>query len=454
MAASALLVVSQLISHVLTVLRRRGPDQTSMQTSIKYAGAFVMALAAAPVGAQEPTAPLSLQEALQLFGQNSPELRMARSRLRSTLGSALQGRALPNPIASITNEDLGPYSERYFNLTQRVDFVWEGGSRSRRAEARASEARARLHVDSARLALELKRAFVAAWQQGRVVSALNEVDGVVSDVLDDAGARFAEGDLAGYDLRRLRVARASVGRRLLRADVALAAAERRLGSMVSGDATLSRVRPAVAMASGAVRPAASVPLDLISDRVAVDRALARRPELAAARSAADALDAEASLARTSLMAGTAVTGGFKQQSDGRSGLFLGVQLPIPVLDRRAGAVDAAAAEVDRAESELDLLRLVVAREASLANARLAGAERQRALLGDSGIEQAAELLSIARIAYEEGEMGIVELVDAADAFLEARLLDISVTEELMHAIHELEHALGGFSPETDNGAER
>jgi cobalt-zinc-cadmium efflux system outer membrane protein len=201
-------------------------------------------------------------------------------------------------------------------------------------------------------------------------------------------------------------------------------------------------------------PGASLPFDRLSDRFAVDRALARRPELAAARSATEALDAEASLARTSRLAGTAVTGGFKQQSDGRAGLFLGVQLPIPVLDRRAGAVDAASAEVDRAESELDLLRLVVAREASLANARLAGAERQRALLGDSGIEQAAELLSIARIAYQEGEMGIVELVDAADAFLEARLLDISVREELMHAIHELEHALGGFSPETDNGAER
>ncbi len=426
-----------------------------MQTSpILYAGALMVSLAAAPVRAQEPPAPLSLQEALELFGQNSPELRIARSRLRSALGSALQGRAIPNPIASITNEDLGPYSERYFNLSQRVDFVWEGGSRSRRAEARASEARARFQVDSARLALDVKRAFVDAWQQGSIVSALNEVDGVVADVLDDAGARFAEGDLAGYDLRRLRVARASVGRRLVRADVALGEAERRLGSMVSGDATLSRVRPAVSLASGAIRGVASLLADLVTDRVAVDRALARRPELAAARAATDALAAEASLARTSRLSGTAVTGGFKQQSDGRSGLFLGVQLPIPVIDRRAGAVEAASAEVDRAESELDLQRIVVAREASLANARLAGAERQRALLGDSGIEQAAELLRIARIAYEEGEMGIVELVDAADAFLEARLLDTSVRADLMHATHELEHALGGFSPETDNGAER
>ncbi|MCZ6713650.1 MAG: TolC family protein, partial [Deltaproteobacteria bacterium] len=404
-------------------------------SSILYTAAVLLAVGSAPLCAQEQSVSLSLQEALELSGRNSPELRIARSRLRSALGYARQGRAIPNPTASVTNEDLGEYSERYFNLSQRVDFVWEGGPRRRWAEARASEARAAFQVDSARIALDVKRAYVDAWQQARVVLALHEVDGVVAEVLDDARVRFAEGDLAGYDLRRLRVARASVGRRLIRADVALAGAERRLGSLVAGDASVPRVRP-----GAAVLDATALPFDL----VAIDRALARRPELAVARSVTEALDAEASLARTSMLAGTAVTGGFKHQSDGRAGLFLGVQLPIPVLDRRSADVDAATAEVDRSESELDLLRLVVAREASLADSRLAGARRQQALLGDSGIEQAAQLLSIARVAYDEGEVGIVELVDAADTFLEARLLASSVHAELWIAFHELEHAIGGL----------
>ena len=155
-----------------------------------------------------------------------------------------------------------------------------------------------------------------------------------------------------------------------------------------------------------------------------------------------------------MLAGSAVTGGFKQQSDGRSGLFLAVRLPIPVLDRRRGAVDAAQAEVDGSESRLEWLRLVVAREAALADSRLRGAQRQQALLGDSGVAEAAELLSIARVAYDEGEVGIVELVDAADAFLEARLLGSSVRAELWIAFHELEHAIGGFPREGETGVER
>ena len=39
----------------------------------------------------------------------------------------------------------------------------------------------------------------------------------------------------------------------------------------------------------------------------------------------------------------------------------------------------------------------------------------------AGVGEADQLLTIARIAYDEGEIGIVELVDAADAFLDARL---------------------------------
>lgn len=414
-------------------------------SSIVLTVAVVVAVAAAPVRTQEPPASLSLEEALDLFGRNSLELRMARSRLRSELGNARQGRAIANPTASITNEDLGQYSERYFNLSQRVDFIWEAGSRGRRAEARANEARAAFQADSTRMALAMKRAFVDAWQQARVVGALTEVDGAVAEVLEDAAVRFAEGDLAAYDLRRLRVARASVGRRLARAAVSLADVERKLGSLVAGDGSLPRVR--------AEAPTLS-PSQLPPDLVAVDRALARRPELAAARSATEALDAEASLVRRSWLVGTALTGGFKQQSDGRSGLFLGLQLPVPLLDRRRGAVDAAEAEVDRSESESELLRLAVAREASLAHARFQSASLQQALWEDGGIGEATDLLSIARLAYEEGEVGIVELVDAADAFLEARLLDSSVRAEVWIAFFELEHAIGGLPGEVETGVER
>lgn len=406
--------------------------------------ATLAAVAVGPARAQEVPPSLTLEEAVHRFAQSSPELRAARSRLRSALAEARQSRAAANPTFTFTNEDLGGYSERYFNLNQPVDFLWGGGVRGRRADANTEVAGATFQADSAAAVLDLKHAYVDAWYQAGVVDALADAHGAVSEAVEDATARVAEGDLAVYDLRRLRVGRSSLARRLQIASVELADAERRLGALVAGDGSLPRVR------AEADEPVPAVP----QVRTAVDVALARRPELVRARSAAAALDAQIGLARRSRFAGTSVTGGFKQQSNGQDGLFLGLHVPLPFVDRRGGAIDAAFAEAERAEAVVDLLRISIAREAALAEARLASALAQRDLIGDGGSAEGDELLSSARVAYAEGEVGVVELVDAADAFLEARLLDVEVERGVWIARIELEHVIGGFPGGNTTGAER
>ncbi len=406
--------------------------------------ALAMGLVAPEASAQDSTTSISLEDAHVLFGRNSPELRLARSRMAAALGRARQGRAIPNPVASFTTEELGSYSERYFNLSQPVDFAWTGGSRSRRSEAWSGQARATFDADSARLTLELKRAFVQAWRQARFVSALSQTDAVLAGLLDDAQARFDQGDLAGYDLRRLGVARATVRRRLAVERVTLADSERRLGSLVMGDGSLPRLRPE----SPDLRATA-----ITIDVGAVETALGRRPELRATEYATEALDAEAVLAGRSRFANAALTGGFKQQSDGQDGAFVGLRLPIPLFDRKGGAVDAARAAAAGSRADLDILRIAVAREAALAEARLASARTQLDLI-EEGADEPGELLEIATLAYDEGEVGIVELVDAADAFLEARLFDSDVRADLWLAVFELEYAIGGLPNDSGTGEER
>ncbi len=397
----------------------------------------------APAAHAQGVPSLSLEEAVDLFVANSAELDLARSRLRSRLGDARQGRAISNPTASFTNEDLGSYSEQYLNVTQRVDFLWQRGPRIRNAEARASSARSEFQADSARIILEMKHVFLAAWEGTQVVAALSETEDVFDSLVEDASARVDQGDLASYDLQRLRVASATAKQRLTRAELSLADAERRLGSLVSRDRSISRIR--------ALPPALDVP-DATAALARLDEAITRRPELDAARAMTEALEATASLIARSRLEGVGLTGGLKQQSDGRNGLFLGLQMSVPLFDRKGGAMAAARAEVDRSRSDVQLLRVSIEREAALAEARLLAATQQRVLLDQSGIGESEDLLAVARIAYDEGEVGIVELVDAADAFLEARLLANSIRAEEWRAFFKLEHAIGGLP--ADAGALR
>jgi cobalt-zinc-cadmium efflux system outer membrane protein len=264
----------------------------------------------------------------------------------------------------------------------------------------------------------------------------------MGELLASAEARFSEGDLAGYDLRRLRFETLQFGRRTALAELDLEEAERRLGSLLvdsDGSRRFSVEDLVITEIGGRLEG------DLLA------RALANRPEIRSAESFVDALEAAAGLARSSVLRGTSVTGGLKRQADGSEGVFLGLALPLPFADRRKGAVDAAQAEVLAAESEVDLLRRSIAQQVSLASARLQIAQRQQELLGPTGGEEAQELLAIARLSFAEGEMRAVDVLDATRAFVEAQLMESQVQGGLWKAYFELEQAVGGFSNETDNG---
>lgn len=400
---------------------------------------FLAALAAgpAPASAQDPPAEVTLDQAMALFGRNSPELQVARSRLRGRLGVARQGDAVPNVTASLTHEDLGAYSESYLLLSQPLGFLWEQGRRGTRAEAWTTAALSQFAADSTRLATGVKRVFVQAWARGQAVESLRRAEQVVGDVVSSAEARVAEGDLAGYDLRRLRWERARMARRRAVAELELQEAEWALATAVSGVDEPPRVSSAGLVPDG---PPPVSEVDLVA------RALARRGDLQAAVETVRALEADASLVGTSWLSGTSLTGGGKRQSGGVDGWFLGLQVPLPLSDRRAGARAAAGAAAGRARAETALLERVITRQVNLAEARLASALRQRSLLGEDAVADADQLLRIARLSYEEGEAGIVELLDAAGAFVEARLLHGEVHADSWIAYFELEAAVGGFSP--------
>ncbi len=56
-----------------------------------------------------------------------------------------------------------------------------------------------------------------------------------------------------------------------------------------------------------------------------------------------------------------------------------------------------------------------------------------------------DLLDMALVAYAEGEMELVELLDAADALHEARTAELSLRAAFWTAYFDLERALGGFA---------
>jgi cobalt-zinc-cadmium efflux system outer membrane protein len=410
---------------------------------------FVLAIAlfAAPppaVRGQAPARRVTLGEALALFSTNNVDMRVARADATEAAALARQVAAYPNPELAASHEPLSGdgrnYSETYFTLSQRLQWPATRSARQSAAERIAEAASARLAADSARLAFDVKEAWLAAAFAERGAALLERVTGVFREADRSAEERLREGDLSVYDRRRIAVERIRYENALTEAALSAAGARRLLALLVLPESDELELAPADTLES--------TPPVVDSARM-MSQALRRRSEVAAATAELEAASAEARVSRSGRVPDVTAIGGYKRQSDGLTGAFVGISIPLPVWDRRAGAIEAADERVVAAAARLADAQRRVRNDVTRALLAYASYVARIELLGDAQAE-VSDLLTVALVAYEAGEMDLIELLDAADAERDAQALEMRLRAEFWTSYFDLERAVGGFDASTDN----
>jgi cobalt-zinc-cadmium efflux system outer membrane protein len=401
---------------------------------------FLAAASVSPLTGQERVRRMTLDEAVQLFNQNNLELRLSRATSLAAAGAARQLRAYPNPVASVTHEsisDLGiSYSETYYTLTQPIDWPWRYRDRRTAGSQVALAAAAELRADSAEFLFALKRAYVDAAAAEAAWEILGQVTMVFRQADQSGSARLEEGDISNFELKRIRVERARYEQRWIELELELAGLRRRLASLTVPGQTGLQVAP-----DG---PLSGNPPSLSVDPL-LSQALASRGEIAAATASTKAAREFASVARWSRLPEPALTGGYKRQSDGFDGLFLGMAVPLPWWDRKGGEVDAANATVEATEAQEQLAHVRVANDVTTTAENYRSLERRAALIGGELLADVDDLLDVALLSYTEGELSLLELLDAAQAYSDASLAKVRLSAAYWTAYYDLERAVGGFA---------
>lgn len=382
---------------------------------------------------------VSLEEAERLFDRHGLALRLARSELQAATGRARQGAAYPNPSASVLHESLdrGPddYRETSYSLRQPVEWPGRTLARSRAADRAVEAAGHRFRADSLRSLFRVREAYLRAAEAEARRDVLRRVADVVRRVAEAGRARREEGDISGYELRRLRLERARLEQELAEAVIELASARRTLGTLIAPDDPT----PVAPRGLPAGRPPAA-------DSARVLAAAAERPSVRGGAAAVEAAAAEAGAARLSRIPDLALTGGLKDQSDGFDGPVLGVSVSLPLLDRKGGAVQAAEAGAEAARTRLALERRTAVTDALRTLDRYRSLRRRSRLVGERLLRGSEDLLRIARTAYAAGEMSLVELLDGTRAYRDARRTEMELRADLWIAYYDLRRATGGQSP--------
>ncbi len=362
---------------------------------------------------------LTLSEAIASAVAASPDLVAAREEVAAARGRERQASARPNPAVSFSHEGTGSgaraNSQKILEVEQTLEI---GGIRSARTEAarfrrEAAEARVRFVRSEVEYAVTVAFAEAVVSERRSALAAL--VAGSFNEAERAAAERFAAGDIPGFTARRIRLEKNRYA--VLHAEAALESRTARLAlwTFLPTEADKSR---ALQLEMVSV-PAATVVFP--SDSAAY-AAVDARPDIAALALDGRAALADATVARRERRPVPVFAAGAKRETSGdgaaQSGIVAGLRLPLPLWDRRAGAIEASDADARRRHAELASARRQAVREIAESEDALRTAERQLATMSPQLVEDAAATLRAAQAAYAEGEISLLEWVDASRAYYE------------------------------------
>lgn len=406
-------------------------------------------IAPVPVArAQEPVRPpgraLTLNSAREMARRASPDLTAAREAVAAAAARERQAAAFPNPTLSYereqTSQDGQTNSQNIVSVDQPVELGGLRGTRTEAARLRREVAEQRLRAAEAQLDYDVTRAYALAVAADRRAVLAQQVTNAFARARSVSQIRLVEGDVSGYANRRIRLEAARYAGLLAEVRLAQHTARITLASFLvpAGESSPDMDQPLSDSLAAAIAVPAADSLHAL--------ATLHRSELRVAALEAEAAAADARLATRERIPVPVLSAGLKNEraagGDGFNGFVAGVSLPLPLWDRRRGAIDAASADARRRVAEADIVRRRVAREVDEAAESLRAVAEQVNILAPQLGAESEMALGAAQLAYAEGEITLVEWLDAVRAYQEAESTFASLLAESLIRLAALERAVG------------
>jgi cobalt-zinc-cadmium efflux system outer membrane protein len=366
---------------------------------------------------------------VELIVRNGPRAMAVRAETEVARREQLARLAYPNPSVTYSREGAG-FTE-FLQAEQSLPIFGTRDALSRAGVAAAAAAEAEQDV---RLWLLRSDAAAAVARvvagQARLESARDHIR-EVERLIEILRTREREGEGSRFDRLRAEQELQDSNQFAASARVALTEARALLTGMLPSNVSFT----AIGAAPISQRP--PVAIDAL-----LTRATSTRAELRALQQWGERATLEAEAARRARRPSPSVFGGVKRAdaANGReTGGVFGLSVAVPLFD--TGGRDTARWEAERARVEAERVAIEYRIRSEIAGASEVLAVRQAALAQEQPAA-AEELVQIAVVAYREGEVGILELLDAARTASRARIrhIDLRLDERLAQLA--LERAVG------------
>ena len=379
---------------------------------------------------------LTEEQALLRMRAEHPQVRVLELTVRELEADLGERGLLANPTVSYTREDTSLGADDFLTVTQELPVRGRLGLLKKAAAQAATAARSRADADLLTFETSLRLAFAELSLAQARLDVLSSGLSELNQLADVLRTREEEGEGSRFD--RLRVDReiADVEADLEATEIGRLSGQARLAAFFGPGTDTTGLR-----ADGPpMDPEPVSGLDTL-----LPEALSRRSDYRALELAQSRWETERRAAERLRLPGASLSAGLKRANtpvSSGSGYALTAALSVPLFNR--GQAQTARAEAARARSSSERLLLGTQIEGDV-RATHAAASRYAQLVvryRAESVAPAGELVSIATAAYEEGEYGILELLDAHRGKLSAeRRLEELAAEARRASIH-LDHAVG------------
>ena len=392
--------------------------------------AIFLLMSAYPAAAGEA---LSMEDAERLFLENNLEIKSRKIELQKSDALILDAKALPNPAVQYSLESLRNgerETEETYSVIQNIDI---SGKRGRKIEAANKSMEARtlfLKHEITGLLLKMRRSYYKILLLKENERSLSNIVEMFSGVETKTAARVVAGDVSEADLMKLTGERSRITRNLETLRVDLKFEKRKL-------ALLLNIQEADFDVSGefSIKPLSQSVLELTG------MVLQNRPDIKGQGKAVKASELMLAASKKEAIPSIDIEAGYKKRTGGFNGFIFSVSTPLPLFNRNQGGIARAEAELAQEKVVFETMRKTAVYEVNILLEKIASLEVRVADLSYQ-IKTAKELTKIAGILYEEGETGLLELLDAARSERELVLEKNTAIYDYWTARFELDKAIG------------
>ncbi|WP_440998522.1 TolC family protein [Fodinibius sp. SL11] len=384
-----------------------------------------------PVMVHAQSTSITLDEAVELFNQNSLQQELARYDQLRKQGEAIRYKAYPNPEVSINREQLNAgtvdYEETTYMLSQPIELLGQPFLRNKSASKSQKAAELQFEYDRLQLIRQVKSLYAEYWQHSQKLKIYNQALDVIRKARSSAKAREAEGTFSGLQVQRFNV---ELSRYRKQRD------QVRLNRKQAGNQLATYLFSREELDTQ-IQPADSLTIEPINvqEQTLIQYALANRSDLVALEQMVDASDLQYKVEKRERLPDLNVNFGYKNQSDGAEGFVIGGSIKLPIFNRNRGNVTITRAQTRSRQTELTLKQQAVRNQVSTAYERVGLVLEQWRLMQDT---MDPSMLEAARAAYQQGRYSLVELLDATQAYVDGQTMIYETISDYNQALFELD----------------